>query len=88
MVLTVFDTVKRLMRDASLFGELRVRKLPSLLSQELRQLPVQIALHARKVTKTTSRMRDDFTLQRAALFMKSVNLGREWHVQKTENLDH
>jgi hypothetical protein len=26
-------------------------------------LPIQIALHTRKVTKTPSRMRDDFSLQ-------------------------
>jgi CheY-like chemotaxis protein len=73
MMLAVLNAVKRLVRDTGPFGELRVRKLPAFFSQELRQLPVQIALHARKVTKTASRMRDDFPLQQSVLFVKSAN---------------
>lgn len=64
MVLTVLNAVKRLMGNAGLPGELSVGKLPAFLAQEFRQLPVQIALHAKRVTKTLSRMRDDLPLQR------------------------
>ena len=63
MVLTVLDAVKRLVGNAGLFGKFCVRQPPSFFSQELRQLPIQIALHARKMTKTPSRMRDDVSLQ-------------------------
>lgn len=70
MMLTVFNAVKRLMRNAGLPGELSVGKLPAFFAQEFRQLPVQIALHAQRVTKTLSRMRDDLPLQRTRQYAK------------------
>ena len=63
MMLTVLNAIKRLVGNAGLPGELSVGKLPAFLAQEFRQLPVQIALHAQRVTKTPSRMRDDLPLQ-------------------------
>ena len=63
MVLTVLNAIKRLVGNAGLFGKFCIRQPPSFFSQELRQLPIQIALHARKMTKTPSRMRDDVSLQ-------------------------
>ena len=62
MMLAMLNAIKRLMREAGLPGELRVGKLPALLPQKLRQLPVQIALHSPKVAKSASRMRDDLAL--------------------------
>lgn len=62
MVLAMLNAVERLMGDAGLLGELGVRRLPAFFPQELRQLPVQIALHPQKVAKMPSRMRDDLAL--------------------------
>lgn len=45
MMLAMFNAVKSLIGYAGFFGELGVRKLSAFFSQELRQLPVQIALH-------------------------------------------
>src|SRR5208282_1670328 len=71
MVLTVLNAIKRLVGNPGLFGKTCVRQPSSFFSQELRQLPIQIALHPRKMTKTPSRMRDDVSLQKSLLLVKS-----------------
>jgi hypothetical protein len=71
MVLTMFNAVKRLVRDTGPFGKFCIGKSPPFLSQEFRQLMIQIVSHAWRMAKNPSRMRDDFSLQAAGNFVKS-----------------
>src|SRR5438445_3820675 len=60
VVFTPFDPVESSMRNANFLGEIRVRKASPSLSQIPRKLAVQVSLHQPTLTKSASRMRDDF----------------------------
>ena len=71
MVLPMFNAVKRLVRDAGLLCKFCIGKSTPFLSQELRQLIIQIVSHGWMMAKKSSRMRDDFSLQAAGNIVKS-----------------
>ncbi len=53
MMLAMLDAEKRLMGNADFLRKLRVGKIAPFFSQEFCQLLVQVALHNRKVAKTS-----------------------------------
>lgn len=72
-MLAMLNAKKRLVGHANLFGKLCIRKVAPCLAEELCQLLIQIALHAKKVAKMLSRMRDDFCFTEVNKAMKLMH---------------
>lgn len=63
VVLAPFNPVQRGVRHADLLGEVCVRQAAPRLPQIFGKLTIQMSLHAPRLAKTSSRMRDDLYLQ-------------------------